>query len=165
MSAQTFRLRAAHWQDAAMACRIVRRSILGGCSADHENDPTRLAEWLRNKTPAQFARWLLAEGSHAWLALHDGRGLGFALLRGQELMQCYVSPESQGQGVGRALLRAAAGQARRQGAAVLRLNSTRSALGFYERLGLQRAGEPKQWAGLEAHPMVLALTRAGPPRA
>lgn len=78
-------------------------------------------------------------GERYLVALRGGRQLGFAALRAGELTAVFVRPSAQGSGVGRALLRAAARAARREGRGELLVLAALAAVPFYARLGF-RAG-------------------------
>jgi len=56
-------------------------------------------------------------------------------------MLCYVSPDAQRRGVGRALYAALEAKARAWGLARLHLRSTVGARRFYENLGYAQSGE------------------------
>lgn len=58
-----------------------------------------------------------------------------------EITHLWVLPDSQGEGVGRALVSAVAARARECGSASLRIESDPNAVPFYERLGAIAVGE------------------------
>lgn len=70
-----------------------------------------------------------------------------------------VSPEHQGQGIGRLVLEAAVATARAAGAPLLWANGRTSALGFYKPLGWQPVGEEFNYgpAGLPHYVIVRPL--------
>ena len=150
-------IRPARVEDAAAVSELVRRSITVCCTADHGGDAALIARWTANKTPENVRHWLAAAGSIALVAHHSGQVVGFALVAGDELALCYVSPEVLHHGVGKALLREATLQVYARGVQVLRLDSTQTALAFYLRNGFSVQGPPRHWAGLEAQPMSKAL--------
>src|SRR6202043_481576 len=61
-------IREATADDAAEACRVLRRSITELCSADHMDDPVILEDWLSNKTPANVRSWIVRADSHVFVA-------------------------------------------------------------------------------------------------
>ncbi len=98
--------------------------------------------------------WLLQDdGALAVVAEDDGRVIGYALAIwpstadptfGAELIQIYVMPDYQGQGVGRRLIGAAAEQlrARQIDSVMLEVfTANQPARDFYERLGGERLWE------------------------
>ena len=136
--------------DATAACDVLRRSILECCAQDHCHDQARLDAWLGNKTPAQVAAWMSAPANHMLVAEHDGALVGVALVtQAGKLSLCYVLPEAQRHGVGKALLDGAEAKAREWGVGVLRLHSTTAGSGFYARNGYLNAGKDKTCYGLE----------------
>lgn len=159
------RIRNATSEDAPAICDVLHQSISDCCVADHRGDPEVIANWLANKTPHNVGRWIAAEGAIALVAVRAGIIVGFALVVGDELALCYVTPQVLHQGVGKALLNEAVSRALVQGVSVLRLDSTRTALDFYGRHGFLAAGPCRCWAGLEAQPMTRQWVAPGvPPR-
>ncbi len=71
------------------------------------------------------------------VATLEGRIAGFCALepKNGELRSCYVSPEASGKGIGRSLVHSLEEEARRYNLTRLRLDSSLTALGFYQRLG------------------------------
>jgi GNAT superfamily N-acetyltransferase len=136
--------------DALAACGVLRRSILECCAEDHKNDSEILETWLGNKTPQNVAGWLASPSNHTLVAERDGELVGVALVtQAGKLSLCYVLPEAQRGGVGKALLAGAEAKAREWGIGVLRLHSTAAAREFYARNGYTNAGKDKTCYGLE----------------
>lgn len=130
------RLRQASSDDATSACELVRRAIRLGCHADHGGRPVLIEHWLRHKTPEKLAQLLDCPDTLTLVAEDRHRLLGCASLRDcGQLVLCYVEPTTQMRGVGRAMLAELERQAVQRGLDRIYLNSTRSALGFYVRLG------------------------------
>lgn len=122
--------------DATAACEVVRRSIAELCHADHRGDPEALAAWLANKTPANFEQWILSDRHAAMVAEIDGAVVAFGLLNLQGTVELlYVSPDARFRGVSKALLTALEKEAEAAGIRELELESSRTALPFYSRLG------------------------------
>src|SRR5688572_562826 len=133
--------RRARPEDAGAAVAVLRDSITKLCVADHGNDPTTLAHWLRNKTVEQFLAWIASAESHVVVAELDSIVCGVGSLHtGGEIRLCYVQPGLQGVGIGRALLAALEAQAKAWRIHTLRLKSTISARSFYEHCGYTAAG-------------------------
>ena len=80
----------------------------------------------------------------------DGALVGVALLtQAGKLSLCYVLPEAQHIGIGKALLDGAEAKAREWGIGVLSLKSTVAACAFYARNGYTNAGREKTCYGLD----------------
>jgi GNAT superfamily N-acetyltransferase len=80
-----------------------------------------------------------------------------------EISLCYLVPEAQGLGIGRAMLTALENEAARRNLADLTLRSTESAHRFYLRLGFVDSGPARRGRFITAQPMRKALRRS-PPR-
>ena len=141
--------------DAAAACDVVRRSIVELCVDDHHNDPETLAEWLENKTPAHFERWIESDRHAAIVAEFGDSIAGFGLLNlSGNISLLYVSPDARFQGVSRALLAAIEAEAARLGLEALTLDSSKTALRFYRSAGYSLADECSPGFGVTVcHPM------------
>ncbi len=136
--------------DAAEICTVLRRSIAECCVQDHQDDPGMLEAWLGNKTTDKVAAWMAVPSNYTVVALCDGAVAGVALInQAGKLSLCYVLPEAQGQGVGKAMLLAVETQARAWGVSVLRLHGTVTAQAFFARQGFILAGKEKSCYGLE----------------
>jgi GNAT superfamily N-acetyltransferase len=135
-------VRAARPADADAAVAVLRRSITESCEADHQGDAQTLGQWLANKTPEHFGAWLAEEDNYCVVAALEGPICGVGLVnRGGEVMLCYVAPDAQRRGVGRALHAALEAKARAWDVARLHLRSTLGARRFYENLGFTQAGK------------------------
>ncbi len=131
-------------QDAETAVSVIQRSIEDLCAADHHGDPESLAQWLANKTPANFLAWMARSGQYTIVAELDGRLCGVGMLGpGGEIRLCYVHPHYTRRGVGRALVYAIESHAREVGLGRLRLDATNSAARFYEAMGFERTGDTR----------------------
>jgi GNAT superfamily N-acetyltransferase len=143
-------IRTAGPDDASDACRVLRRSITECCGADHHGQPEVLQSWLGNKTPDNVASWIASPSNYTLVALRDGALVGIALLtQAGKLSLCYLLPEAQHAGIGKALLDGVEGQARHWGISVLRLHSTAAGRDFYARNGYVLAGKEKSCYGVE----------------
>jgi GNAT superfamily N-acetyltransferase len=142
---------------------VVRRSIVELCHDDHHSDELTLAEWLANKTPANFERWIGSERHRALVAERDRVIVGFGLLDLQgTIALLYVSPDARFSGISKALLAVLEREAIATGIRVLKLESSITALRFYERSGYSSAGCPAKGFGITScHPMSRQLTREG----
>jgi GNAT superfamily N-acetyltransferase len=123
-------------EDAAAACRVLRRSIAELCAADHNNDPAILKKWLGNKTPDTFATWIVQPGGSVLVAVEDGKILAVGGVTDHgEITLNYVAPEARFRGVSRAMLRALEERARERGNTRCTLLSTATAHRFYKANG------------------------------
>jgi GNAT superfamily N-acetyltransferase len=131
--------RRARIEDAAEACVVLRRSIAELCHLDHGGDGVMLARWLSNKTVENVRRWI--GESHVFVAEEAERILGVAAMNGAGTITLnYVSPDARFRGVSKALVRRLEDQARALGLAECRLESTKTALRFYQDLGYVTTG-------------------------
>ncbi len=136
--------------DAAAACAVLRRSIAECCVQDHRNDPAILAAWLGNKTPAMVASWFASPTNHSLVAVQEGAVVGVSLLTGAgKLALCYLLPEAQRRGAGRALLAAMEQQATTLGMKKLHLHSTATAAPFFAALGYRSDGNVRSPYGVD----------------
>lgn len=136
--------------DAFEACNVLRRSIVECCSLDHRNDPAILEAWLGNKTPEMVACWFASPTNFALVAVEAGAVVGVALLtRAGKLALCYLLPEAQQRGAGKALVEKLEAQAREWGIKALQLHSTASAQAFFVHLGFAEAGNVRSPYGVE----------------
>ena len=143
-------IRSAAAEDAAAVCLVLRRSIQECCHQDHQGDSARLDSWLGNKTPGTVGSWIASPTNHMLVAVRDGALVGVALLtQAGKLSLCYVLPESQHCGVGKALLGGVEAKAREWGIGALSLKSTASACDFFARNGYINGGKEKTCYGLE----------------
>jgi GNAT superfamily N-acetyltransferase len=143
-------IRTAGPDDAAAACRVLCRSITECCAADHLNQPQLMQGWLGNKTPDNVASWIASPSNYTLVALRDGELVGVALLtQAGKLSLCYLLPEAQHVGIGKAMLEAVESQARYWGISVLRLHGTAAGRAFFARNGYVLAGKEKACYGIE----------------
>ncbi len=148
-------VRPATVNDAEAACEVLRRSIRELCVADHQNNEVTLNAWLENKTTKNIAAWVTSPQSYSVVALRDSDISGFAMVsRDGSLRLCYLIPEIQYLGAGKAMLSALEAEAARWGLKSLHLESTKSAKTFYERNGYASTENPIGSAGAQtAYPM------------
>lgn len=147
---QNLEIRQATAADAATACEVLRRCIVESCVRDHQNDAAILEAWLGNKTPAMVAGWFASSTNFPLVALLDGRIAGVALLtRAGKLALCYVLPEAQRHGAGKALLACVEATAAEWGVKTLQLHSTASAEAFFAGRGYIQSGNVRSPYGVE----------------
>ena len=137
-------IRKATAEDAEAACAVLVRSIKDICAPYYENDAEILAEWLKNKTPANVRRWIESNRSYCVVAVNaQTEVLGFASISGAEIMLNYVLPEALHRGIGKRMLQALETQAIASGVDHIGVVSTIPAKGFYERNGYVSNGAPR----------------------
>ena len=130
-------VRAATIDDAAATCDVIRRSIVELCRADYGSDEAFLARWLANKTVENVQRWI-SQSRHFLVAEEDGAILGAAsMTEAGKVLLNYVSPDARFRGVSKALMQALEDRARTAGITECSLDSTQTALRFYQSLGYQ----------------------------
>jgi GNAT superfamily N-acetyltransferase len=147
--------------DVAAACNLVRRSITELCAADHKGDETTIAAWLANKTEGNFAAWICSPGRVAIVAERAGAIVGFALLnRDGTIALLYVAPEAQFTGVSKAMLAVLEEYAVASRITELKLESSVTALSFYESCGYSQVGGTAQGFGVtRAYPLCKRIAR------
>jgi GNAT superfamily N-acetyltransferase len=152
-------IRDARIGDAEKACAVVRRSIVELCGADHRSDAETIALWLANKTANNMRRWI--EHGHVLVATQGTAIAGVAALSGSgEITLNYVSPDARFRGISKALLARLEGRAAELGLTALTLQSTATALRFYQSVGYIEGGPPTRGFGLTVgHPMVKHLSQ------
>jgi GNAT superfamily N-acetyltransferase len=144
-------IRSAVPEDASAACGVLRRSIQECCVEDHRNDRGILDTWLGNKNPQTVTGWITSPTNCTLVAERDGEVVGVALMtQAGKLSLCYVLPEAQHSGVGKALLDGVEAKAREWGIGVVKLHSTAAGRSFYARNGYINAGKEKSCFGLDS---------------
>lgn len=118
--------------DAAACCLLVNAAI---GEMDGLNEAART--FIRTKnTPEQLGAELRCSYTLVYEVL--GRLLGVGSLDGYEIKRVYVLPDTQGQGVGRALMGALEAAGQQRGITEFHLDASPSAVRFYEQLGYVR---------------------------
>ncbi len=128
---------------AQQLCDLVKASITHLCEQDHKNDHVELKKWLANKTQTNMESWLLANQSYC--AISSYRDIvGFSMISpGNEILLNYVAPEYARQGVGKLLMEAIENDLTE--GSVIRVNSTKSAILFYQQQGFTAVGcDPRE---------------------
>lgn len=128
-------------QDADEVSALIRATLLTSNAGDYAREELEaIADWycaagLVSRLP--YAHRLVAapaEGPHA------GRIIGTAARRENQVEAVFVAPDWQGAGVGAALMGLLEQGARTLAMRALWLESSLTAVGFYERLGYESAG-------------------------
>jgi GNAT superfamily N-acetyltransferase len=109
---------------------------------------------LPTKTPDRMAAWIALPDAFAVVAESDCGVIGFALmsLRG-EVRLCYVAPEAQQCGIGRATMAALEQEAASRNLTAMTVESTQTAHSFYVALGFVDSGAPLTLLSVTAQPM------------
>jgi len=155
-------IRTATLDHAPAISEVVKRSIRELCVADHRNDPHILARWLAGKTPEDVARWLASPANITLVAVEANTILAAGCVTlAAEVILNYVSPDARFRGVSRAMMAALEAVARRNGATLCRLDSTLTALRFYEAIGYGEAAPPAGKHGMTIRPMSKRLSISG----
>lgn len=128
-------LRPARLDDAQAISQLMIASITQLCAADHENEPTTIARWVANKSPAHI-RALINAGEGAFVATIGPDLAGVVIANaGGEITLLFTSPGFVGRGVGSALLGYAERWMAQQGAQEGYLESSLTAAAFYRHQG------------------------------
>jgi len=155
-------IRQARAEDAAAACAVVRRSIAELCHPDHGRDEVLLARWLSNKTVENVTRWIMQ--SHFVVAEEAGTILGVAAMNGSgKITLNYVSPDARFRGVSKALVQQLEEAARSLGLSECVLETTQTALRFYQSLGYVKSDETHPLS-LTGSPATVLRKNLKPPR-
>jgi GNAT superfamily N-acetyltransferase len=142
-------IRVAMPDDAEQTAPLMRESIETLCVQDHRNDPSTLAQWVGNKQPEIVRSWMEKPGNRSAVAIEEGKIVGFAMLNDSgHVLLLYVLPEAAHRGIGSALLAWMEEQASGLGLSKLELESTVTALAFYERHGFSHSGKPIRGLGI-----------------
>jgi GNAT superfamily N-acetyltransferase len=151
-------VRRAQPADAERASCVVRRSIRELCELDHKGDPATLSLWLNNKTADSMRQWIAAHT--VLVAIEGDRMSGVAAVRDDgEVLLNYVVPEARFQGTSKRLMQAIEACASGRGLAWLTLDSSATALRFYQSSGWTMTGPPRPGFGLtKRYPMRKAVT-------
>lgn len=154
-------LRRATEDDAAQACAVIRRSIAELCVADHGGDAAHIAKWLSNKTVENVTRWI--SQTYVVVAEDGGSIIGVAAMTDAgKVTLNYVSPDARFRGVSKALMRAIEDHARALGLAQCSLETSQTALRFYDSLGYRPTGQTYTLP-LTGSPATVLSKRIAPP--
>ncbi len=129
--------------DAEAVSRLVVDALLTCCGPDYPPEP--LGAFARSQTPACMRE--RGRTTHFYVAEEAGAPVGCAAIGPdpEDTAVCgvysfYVLPEKQGRGIGRRLMAALEADPLGRGARLLTLHASRTALGFYHRMGFSFAG-------------------------
>lgn len=130
-------IRPAAEADAEAASNVVAVTVRESNARDYSRD---IVEMVVADSAPERMQAMIRDGDF-FIAEGNGGIVGVAGLIEGTLRRCFVLPAVQGKGIGRELLSAIERTAFRKGLSVLRVNSSLTATGFYERLGFVSEGE------------------------
>ena len=129
--------------DAEAVSRLVVDALLTCCGPDYPPEP--LGAFARSQTPEMMLR--RARTTRFYVAEEAGVPVGCAAIGPDPddpgicgVYSFYVLPEKQGLGIGRRLMEALEADPLGRRARLLTLHASRTALGFYRRMGFGFAG-------------------------
>ena len=135
---QTLTIRQATSGDADQIHKLHTSSVKALCK-DHYS-PEQIAGWLQNRTPQGYLPGI--ERGEVFVAVDEGRIVGFGHAVPGEVVAVYVAPECTRHGVGRAILTEGLTRARSEPQGAIRLEATLNAQEFYKKAGFVEV-EPK----------------------
>ena len=139
------RIRPAGASDVDGIWRVHNESIRALCREHY--GAREIAAWIAFRPPEAYRAALASRILFVAEWQEEIVGFGqFDPARG-EVEACYVAPDAVGRGVGSDLVARMEEQARATGHAVVRLNATLNAEGFYARLGYRRLGSATHRVG------------------
>mgnify|MGYP001060885123 CR=1 FL=1 len=145
------RIRQAKESDAKILSELWQRSIRELCRECYP--PEIIEAWASDKTPRRIRELLRCE-EFFFLAEKDGHPAGFCCGSfSLGTLALYVCPDFTGAGVGKKLLHTLEALARFEGKKSLAFHSSLNAIGFYEKSGYSRCGEPICFQGKKAIPV------------
>ena len=153
-------VRAARPDEATVAASLMRRSIECLCVEDHRNDDETIAEWTSKRGAEIVLRWIENPANRSAVAIDDqNEVVGFAMLNDTgEVLLLYVLPEAIRCGIGSALLRWIENEAKALDLSKLHVDTSLTALPFYESHGFSCSGDRTQGFGITfCHPMEKTL--------
>jgi len=130
----SMKIRRAKPEDAAEVCDLICRSITELCHPDHGGDEAHLSNWLSNKTVDNVRSWILQ--SHFFVGEQAERIVGIVAMNDSgKITLNYVDPAVRFHGVSKTLMLSMEENARTLGITECHLESSQTALRFYQALG------------------------------
>jgi len=130
-------IRPATTDDAAAICRVAIRTLRESNARDYSADV--IARLAAGFSPQRIAA--LIAGRPFYVAIAHGTIVGTANLDGAAARAVFVDPDHQGEGIGASLMAAIEDLARERSVAMLSVQSSITAEGFYKKLGYVAVGE------------------------
>ena len=162
---QDYLIRDATMADIKQVNTAHSKSIREICSKDYR--PEQIKGWsaivycedhFRRSLNEDFYKVILIDGVVEGFchAKDHGEGLG-------EIMGLYLAPNAIGKGLGKKVVIMALAHLKERGASKIKLEGTKTALGFYERMGFRLKGESKCYStrgsSFECYPMELEIMK------
>ncbi len=139
MKAHKFLITKAKYIHAEDIYHVLIKSIKELCLVDHQNDPTRLEDWLHNKTPENIKIWIENSPENFLVALNEQKkivGVSMISHEGKILLN-YLLPDYIGKGVGKLMLNEMELLVKKANIKKITAISTITALPFYKKNGFQ----------------------------
>lgn len=134
-------LRPARHDDCAALGQLRAASIVQLCDPDHHGDPAVIAQWAGDGSADKFLRLLDQPDTTLLVAERGGVLVGLGARTGALVTLNYVHPAHRFSGISKAIMTALEDSMARAGIRLARLNSTLTALAFYEACGWTRDGD------------------------
>ena len=106
MKVHKFSITKAKYIHAEDICHVLIKSIKELCLADHQNDPAKLENWLRNKTPENIKTWIENSSVNFLVALSEQEKIiGVSMISNEgKILLNYLLPDYIGRGVEKLML-------------------------------------------------------------
>lgn len=128
-------IRESRIDDISEIIQVIHESVRS-CILDHQRNESNIQVWLGQTHQSNLLLLLLYNDS--WVYLEDNRVVGFILINDQGVILLnYICPEKQQQGIGKALLMNVIERMRMKKVKKITLDSTQTALRFYQKHGFQ----------------------------
>ena len=132
-------IRDAQIQDIPEIIQVIHNSIRS-CIQDHQRNESVIQTWLEEANHSNIMMWMLYNDS--WVYVYDHRVVGFLLVSDEgKILLNYICPERQYEGIGKALLMYMLESVREKNITEISLESTHTALPFYQKHGFVAQGE------------------------
>jgi putative acetyltransferase len=103
--------------------------------------PRQIEVWSGPKRPEHLVKGMTLGGEKMFVAVWDGRIVGWGAIGGDEIRAVYMSPDFTGRGLGSGLCRVLEGCAAAAGYPSVHLLSSRQAYPFYLKLGYRKIAD------------------------
>lgn len=139
---------------------VLKRSIKELCVSDHKNNPSKLEDWLINKTPENVSKWINNPSNHILVALNNKiEIIGVSAINNEgEILLNYLLPEFLSKGIGKCMLYEMELFAKKSGITRIIALSTLTALDFYKRNGFKEISPGKDNEKVKGIRLIKVLT-------
>jgi GNAT superfamily N-acetyltransferase len=134
-------VRPARHEDCAVLGQLRVASITQLCGPDHHGEASVIAQWAGDGSADKFLRLIGQPDSTLLVAERGGALVGLGARTGALVTLNYVHPAHRFSGISKAIMTALEEDMARAGITLARLNSTVTALAFYEARGWMRDGD------------------------